>query len=238
MTTNAKLAKESGHTIYGLNLAPHKVSGYNVCPHAGECAKVCIGEHSGFMVMPNVRAAQIRKTKMFFEDRLNFLSLLHSDMSALEKRPSPACRLNVDSDLPWEKLDPSLFNYNIIMYDYTKWFSRAKQYVEGNMPSNYYLTYSWSERSDKRKTNWLLNNGGNVNMVFSLRYKSGALLPLPNEVKIGTKWWPVVDADLHDLRIPSKDGIGVVTGVRAKTKASLIPEFVKSGFFVSGNKVK
>lgn len=237
LTTNSKLQKESGYTIMGLNLAPHKVSGYNVCPHAGACAEVCIGEHSGFMKMPNVRQSQVRKTKLFFEDRSLFLSQLHSDLETLSQKDNPACRLNVDSDIPWELIDRTLFDYPITYYDYTKNPRRVQKYIDGALPTNYHLTYSYSEKSDKAQVNKFLKAGANVNVVFSIQYISKSLLPLPSSLKINTKEWEVVDADLHDLRIPEMDGSGVITGVRAKIKKSLIDKYVDIGFFVKGDKI-
>ncbi len=237
LTTNKKLEKESGYTIMGLNLAPHNVSGYNVCPHAGACAEVCIGEHSGFMQMPSVRKSQIRKTKLFFEDRPRFLKELHQDLTKLSLKDNPACRLNVDSDIPWESIDKTLFDYPITFYDYTKNPRRIQKYIEDKLPNNYYLTYSYSEKSDKTQVNKFLAAGANINVVFSIQYVSKSLLPLPTKLKINTKEWEVVDGDLHDLRIPSIDGIGVVTGVRAKIRKDLIDTYVQKGFFVKGNKI-
>lgn len=236
LTQNTKLKKNPVYNTWGLDIAPHKSSGYNVCKFAGVCAEVCVGEHSGLNKMPVAKQAKIRKAKRFFEDRKGFLDDLHYDLDKLNnsKDPRQACvRLNVDSDLPWEVIDRSLFDYeNIIYYDYTKYTSRAIQYVRGQMPSNYHLTYSWSERSDRRKTNYILSNGGTVNMVVDVPYKAKNLLPIPSTVQIATKTWNTIDADLTDERIPENNGKGIITVVRAKFKQSRIQEFVDKGFFV------
>ena len=238
LTTNAKLNKESGFTVRGLDLAPGNSSGREVCPEKGACYDVCIGFYSGFHVMDSVRQAQKNRTNWFFEDRASFLEQLHKELRALEKQPNPACRLNVDSDLAWESIDRTLFDYNIMFYDYTKRFNRAmKSLTHPDWPENYTLTYSWNERSDKRKVNRFLKMGGNINMVHATRYKADNLLGIPSTMKIGTKVWETRDFDKQDVRIPEKDGKGVVGLVRAKIKTSIIPEYVEKGFFVEGNKV-
>ena len=233
LTTNKKLEKNSGYTIMGLNLAPHKVSGYNVCPHAGLCSEICIGEHSGFMKMPNVRVAQIRKTKLYFEDRKKFLELLHADLLKFEDKTDSldsAVRLNVDSDIPWESSDRTLFDYNHTYYDYTKNPRRMRSYLNNKMPSNYYLTYSYSEKSLTKDLTYFLSGGANISIVFNVHYKSGNLLALPSTYKIGRKTYDVVDGDLHDLRIPQKDGSSVIVGLRAKMAYSKVAHYQKAGF--------
>lgn len=236
LTQNTKLKKNPVYNTWGLDLAPHKLSGYNVCQFAGVCAQVCVGEHSGMNKMPVAKRAKIKRTKRFFEDRVNFMSDLHSDLKKLnESNDSRQCcvRLNVDSDLPWEVIDPTLFQYkNIIFYDYCKSIVRALKYVNGNLPENYHLTYSWNENSDKRKVNQLLSKGGRINMVLSVPYKGSNLLPVPKNITIASKTWPVIDGDLTDERIPQNDGKSKIVVVRAKFKKSRIQEFVDKKFFV------
>ena len=238
LNSNAKLAKDSGYTVMGLDLAPGNSSGWEVCPQRGVCYEVCIGFYSGFHVMKSVQQAQKNRTEWFFMDRSSFLDQLHKELSALEKKDNPACRLNVDSDLNWMSIDRSLFNYDITFYGYTKVFSRARKALDDkNWPDNYTVTYSWNERSDKRKVNRLLRDGGNINMVSAVRYKANNLLPIPKTMQIGTKVWPTKDFDIQDVRTYVKDGEGVVGLVRAKIKTSLIPQYVKKGFFVEGDRV-
>lgn len=228
LTTNKKLLKESGYQIMGLNLAPHKVSGYNVCPHAGECAKICIGEHSGFMKMPNVRRAQIRRTKLFFQNKKLFLQQLHDDLSKFEGDKKTAVRLNVNSDLPWERIDSSLFKYGHTFYDYTKNIKRMRQYMSGQMPTNYHLTFSYSERSSMKEVGEILDGGYNVSIVYDVHYnpKKDTYLPATYNGYI------VIDGDANDLRIPESDGSGVIVGLRAKMPKSKLAQFKKSGFII------
>lgn len=236
LTQNSKLKKDPRFNIWGLDLAPYNTSGYNTCKHAGKCAEVCIGLHSGLNVMPTSIQAKINKTHMFFEEREKFFKFLHYDLNKLNNSEDERLTLvrgNVDSDLPWEVICPDIFNYsNITFFDYTKYTNRAIAFVKKELPKNYELTYSYNEKSDLRKVNYILKKGGRINLVSSIRYKYNDLKSIPDKVKIGTKTWKTVDGDLHDARLNKVDGKGKVVIVRAKTKKSLIPHYVKSGFFV------
>lgn len=236
LTQNKKLEKANskGYNMFGLQLSPYKLeTKYNTCPEAGACSEVCL-TNTGLNVMSIAKKSRIRKTEWFFEDRKEFLKQLHKDLESLSKKINPVCRLNVFSDIAWHKIDPSIFDHNITFIDYTKVLNRAEDYVNGKLPKNYHLTYSWSERSisQKRRVNNILKKDGRVNMVFAIRYRYDNLLPLPKLVKIGTKYWPVVDGDLTDLRLPEMGERGVVTGVRAKMKKDKIPEYSNRGFLV------
>lgn len=233
LTKNTKLNK-GNYDILGLALAPHKQSGRNVCPEAGECANACVLWYRGMTVMPNVRKAMLNRTDYFFDDRKGFLSQLHSELAAHNKRSNALVRLNVASDLRFEKIDDTLYtNYpNITFYAYTKIFNRARDYVLGKLPKNLHVTYSWSERSDKRRTNWLLKNGGNVAMVLDVYYGRKGYGQLPSHIQIATKTWPVVDGDINDARIPAVDGRGVIVGLRAKIKNEDRQKYINSKFVV------
>ena len=128
-----------------------------------------------------------------------------------------ACyRLNLTSDLPWEKIrykGKNLFDWfpDTIFYDYTKSPERMSEYVNGFLPKNYHLTFS---RSEEKKNQILLNgflkSGGNVAVVFRNR--------LPNE------WngFKVIDGDADDLRFLDEKGVivGLVEKARAKNDST------------------
>lgn len=240
LTSNAKLSKDSGFSVAGLAFAPANKSGYEVCPDRGACTNCCVLYYSGRTVMPNVRKAMINRTRWFFEDRKSFLAQLHKELKNFAKRDNPAIRLNVASDLPWESIDPTLFDYDIQFYDYTKTFSRWKACVEGDMPDNYNIVYSWNERSDKRAVNNLLSKGGNINVVYNAEYhpQSGKYGDLPKKLKIGSKTWQTVDGDLMDVRIPELDGKNKAVMVRFKgMKQKEREKYIKSGFVIDGTKI-
>ena len=109
-TDNTKLAKgiDEYHT-WGLSLAPHRVSGYNVCASSSiGCRNGCLF-YQGLANMPKVKPGRIKKTKLFFEDRSLFTTILAISIARAVKHSrkkglTPAIRPNVFSDIKWEFL--------------------------------------------------------------------------------------------------------------------------------------
>jgi len=196
-----------GWRTYGLHLAPHTLAGRNVCAHASAgCAAACLNT-AGRGIMHSVQEARIRKTKWFFEDRLAFTLQLIKEIksrkkSAIKNNLTPCFRLNLTSDLPWENLSVMLPFPFLQFYDYTKDKKRMLRYLNGELPPNYYLTYSRSEETRDEEIHDLCNKGGNVAIVFRDH--------LPSEWQ-GIK---VVDGDINDLRF--LDGYSKIVGLRAK----------------------
>lgn len=204
-----------------LYLASAKQSGYNVCPHATPgCTAACLFT-AGRGAMTNVKNARIKKTKLFFEQRDKFWSMLIADLAELvmvaeSVDMKPAVRLNGTSDLPWERMPVTVGGKRIAdnimsifpgvqFYDYTKWPNRY-----GHGVKNYDLTFSVAEtRANEKHAREWLSIGGKVAMVFGV--KKGDKLP--------SEYWgyPVVDGDLNDIRF--RDKPGTIIGLRAKGKA-------------------
>ena len=116
----------------------------------------------------------------------------------------PCIRLNGTSDISWEKTGLIEEYKSIQWYDYTKIYKRALSFVNGELPSNYHLTYSLNE--DNRKNAFdILDRGGNISAVFRKE--------LPKKYN-GFK---VVNADDSDLRF--LDGDNIIAGLLAKGKA-------------------
>jgi hypothetical protein len=209
-TANAKLQKGSkkGFTTYGLSLAPYNLSGKNLCPHASEgCAIACLNT-AGMGVFSNVQEARIAKAKEFVNNREAFLATLKKEIaskvkSAKKKMEKIAFRLNVLSDLPWHNLVEMSENKDIPFYDYTPNPKRMIQFLNGELPANYHLTFSRKE-NNQAQCELILAMGGNVAVVFD---------KLP-QTYLGK---PVVDGDETDLRF--LDPKGVVIGLKAKGKA-------------------
>lgn len=213
--SNFKLSKSDnsgkGYLTYGLSLAPAKSSGYNTCPNASPgCAAACLFT-AGMGVFKNVQAGRIAKTKAFFEHRAEFISRLKTELVSANKRAKKldkqlAVRLNVLSDIKWEKVCPSLFSDfpEIQFYDYTKNPNRAIKHALGLFPKNYHLTFSRSETNESDCLK-VLAEGGNVAVVFDGPTDS---------------WYnyPVIDGDNTDLRFldPSPSVIGLFPKGKAK----------------------
>lgn len=209
---NAKTPKgENLQVLTGiLYLAPAKISGYEVCPRRTEgCTKSCLYT-SGRGAFSNVQQARIRRTKMFFEQRELFMSMLKLDIRLIEvmakdKGMTPAVRLNGTSDIDWIRFGIMEEFPNVQFYDYTKVLNRLSK----PLPSNYSLTFSRSGHNDI-ECDAAIRIGANVSIVFSLDKKS----PMP------TTWngAPVFDGDETDARFLDPQG-GYIIGLRAKGDA-------------------
>lgn len=210
---NAKTRKgeKKGWTTFGIHLAPAKLSGFNVCKDASSgCAAACLNT-AGRGAMSSVQRARIAKTKLFFQDKQAFLAMLWKEITAGIKKAAkngknPCIRLNLTSDLPWEKIKlngQSVFEAfpDVQFYDYTKSAERMVNFVNGEMPKNYHLTFSRSETNGAIALG-ILRSGGNVAMVF----RKG----LPSTY-YGHE---VVDGDETDLRF--LDGSGKIVGLKEK----------------------
>ncbi len=215
--TNHKIIKgeKFGYKGFILHLAPYTLAGFsNVCPKATTgCIAGCLNTAGrGGMFKEggtnSVQEARKRRTRMFFEDREQFMRLLVSDIKNGIKLASkygltPCFRLNGTSDISWEKylLDgKNVFEHfpDIQFYDYTKVLGRKVDNI-----SNYHLTFSRAESndSDVRKA---LDAGMNIAIVFD---------KVPN-FYYGL---PVIDGDISDVRF--NDPTQVVVGLKAKGRA-------------------
>ena len=122
-TTNYKANKniKLGYHTYFLSLAHSDISGYNVCPMANKlkdkennknkstCSSVCVGYNGFANIYKSIMEARVRKTKLFFEDRNEFMKLLIKDIqsaikSSTKKGLIPTFRLNAYSDIKWENI--------------------------------------------------------------------------------------------------------------------------------------
>jgi hypothetical protein len=213
---NAKTSKgvKLGWLTFGIHLAPAHLSGFNVCKDASAgCAAACLNT-AGRGKMTMVQSARIAKTRLFFSDKTAFMGELVGEVAkairkASNQSLSPCFRLNLTSDLPWEKIKlngKSVFQLfpQVQFYDYTKSPERMTSFLAGAMPKNYHLTFSRSETNGAICDSFLAS-GGNVAMVFR------------QSLPASYKGFPVVDGDDTDLRF--LDGAGVIVGLKEKGRA-------------------
>lgn len=211
---NTKLAKSNAkskkYRTFGLSLAPFNRSGHNVCAHASKgCSRTCLF-FQGNGRYDAVHAGRIARTLAFFQDREWFGKKLVEEMRAIASRCkesgfTPAYRLNVLSDLPWERIYPEIFKLPGVKYDYLKDVNRALKRLSGDWVPRYHLTFSRSENNELDCLK-VLNAGGNVAVVFRNK-------PYP-------KLWRgfrIIDGDETDLRF--LDPKNVVVGLIAKGTA-------------------
>jgi hypothetical protein len=226
-TGNPKVLKgmSQGYNTYILHLAPADLSGYETCAkRTAGCTAACLnlaGRGGMFKRGENtnvIQQARIRKTKMFFENRVEFMTTLVKDIELAIKQSKkmelvPVFRLNGTSDLAWEKYEVvrngQLFRNiftafpEVQFYDYTKILGRkTKEY------SNYQLTFSAADGNDSDVLK-ALNEGLNVAVVFGIK----KTLPMPVDYLNR----PVFNGDESDLRF--LDPKGVIVGLYAKGKA-------------------
>jgi len=190
----------------------------NTCPFATiGCKKACLYT-AGRGAFFSIKKARLHKTLFLLEGK-TFNALPHQegllslkyDIESLKTKAHnkgliPCIRLNGTSDLKchtWGLMED--FN-NIQFYDYTKDFSRMKLYMQGLLPSNYHLTFSYNE-DNKKACQEVLKQGHNVAVCFK-----GAL---PNFF-MGYK---VINGDLHDMTFIHKAKKGLIIGLIAKGKA-------------------
>lgn len=206
--SNAKLAKSdkfsTEYLTFGMSLASASLSGFNVCKGASAgCIKGCL-LYAGQGRFDNVKNARIAKTRLFFQHRDVFKAMLWADIAnarntARKAGKLAAIRLNVLSDLPWERIFPDLFETfsDVQFYDYTKVAGRK-------VPANYHLTFSRSE-SNEAVALQQFDNGYNVAVVFATK-----------DLPATWNGRPVINGDITDLRFT--DTPNSIVGLYAKGK--------------------
>jgi len=231
-TGNPKVLKgiKQGYNTYILHLAPATLSGHNTCPKATEgCKSACLNTAGrGGMFKKGeftnmIQEARIRKTKAFYENRQEFMSLLVKDIELAIKQSAklgliPVFRLNGTSDIAFEKYEVDGFANifarfpEVQFYDYTKILGRKVSNI-----ANYHLTFSAADGNDN-DVYAAINQGYNIATVFGIK----KTLPMPETFN----GLPVYNGDESDLRF--LDPKGVVVGLYAKGKAKKdITGFVK-----------
>lgn len=211
-TGNPKLLKgeKKGYLSFILHLSPANVSGYETCPkRTAGCTAACLNTAGrGGMFRKGettnvIQEARKRKTRMFFEQREQFLADLEADIrlgikQAEKKGMIPCFRLNGTSDIAWEKYGIIEKFPDVQFYDYTKMRNRKVTHLK-----NYHLTFSKADGNDV-DVRLAASAGMNVAAVFK---------SLP-ETYIGR---PVINGDETDLRF--LDPKNVIVGLKAKGKA-------------------
>lgn len=222
-TSNLKLGKEGSVLNYGLSLSPERVSGVvNLCPHSTPgCRGLCINV-SGNGYYPKIQSSRILKTQFLVDHPSEFLTLLSDEIGSAKALADKAdvklaVRLNVFSDVPWEKAVPWLFttHSDVVFYDYTKDASR----LDDVLPDNYSLTISASERMKDSEIAVHLKQKRNVAIVADLIDK-----------KVPDLWndYPVINGDLTDYR--PNDELGSVVFLKPKGRARSATKVPRGGF--------
>jgi hypothetical protein len=206
-TANPKIQKGTklGYLSFILHLAPADLSGRETCPkRTAGCTAACLntaGRGGMFKRGENtnvIQKARIRKTKMYFEQRDEFLAALEADIRKAIKFAEkqdliPVFRLNGTSDLSVEKWGIIEKFPQVQFYDYTKVLGRKVSHLP-----NYHLTFSKADGNDADVAEALLQ-GMSVVAVY-------------DAIPAG-----VPSADETDLRF--LDPKGIMLGLKAKGRA-------------------
>jgi hypothetical protein len=180
-----------------------------------------------------IQECRIRRTRLFLENREEFMALLEADISKLGVEAAklglkPAIRLNGTSDIRWEDIKfgilgaskepfyPNIFARfpHIQFYDYTKIPNRRRAL---EVP-NYHLTFSYSARPEfqpyVQKAIETYGDKVNIAVVFAKRADIKPFLNWRAIMPDMLQKMDIIDGDEHDLRF--LDPKGVVVGLTAK----------------------
>lgn len=202
--TKTRKGEKKGYFTGILHLLPANLSGKNVCPKASKGCKAACLNTAGHGRFDSVQNARLRRTQLYFGNRLKFEQDLKADIQKLIIRAGklgmkPAIRINGTSDLPALAIKMAKMFPKVKFYDYSK----ISKIAELDLPKNYDVTFSRSE-SNEAEMLPLVDKGFNLAVVFK-------------ELPKTYKGYKVIDGDKTDLRF--KDKKGVIVGLSAKGKA-------------------
>jgi len=244
LSANSKLKKAAGRfRAIGLALAPWQFAGGgNLCGAASAgCIDACNGLWSGMNVTSSTRFALIGRARLWLEFRALFLEKLRDELRAFERLcirtgRIPAVRLNVSSDIPFEKIAPWIFTefHRTRFYDYSAYTVEKR----GTLPSNYELCHSWKETTRFDYVASVIAAGRNIVVPFDSAYAPQRHLfgALPEKVIFRCRETglelivPVVNGDRHDIRTARTDGRGVCLGLHGKSGRGRVDAAVDAGF--------
>lgn len=208
---NAKLRKNG--LAAGLTLAPASEGGRNVCARSTEgCRRACVLWHAGNGYRDSVRIARVARTQALAADPQASFEAIRRELEALAARrtdPIEAVRLNVASDLAWERIDGFLDSLppRLALYDYSKIAARIGEGgIARGSSRPYRLAFSISEAPHSpRDAARILGEGGTAVLVIAglrRRQADGTLRmhPIPRQVRIAGEWWRTCDGDRSDRR--------------------------------------
>ena len=221
---NVKLDKSIVPT-YGLTLQHFRVVldattneprlSLNACPNAGHCVKVCVLDN-GNGRYDSVQRGRLARVDLLARHPASFARILAWELvQAVSKHGEILFRPNVNSDVAWHRVLPSLtdgYVSGIMSYGYSKLPETLER--DGWLGSSYRVAYSWNERSDRATVSAFVARGGAVAVVTARGKSAPVLEHLP--FAYGTA--AIVNADLTDEWMLTTRG-AVVGDLSAKGKA-------------------
>jgi hypothetical protein len=173
---------EKGYLTGIMYLAPYTLGGKNLCPFAkaAGCTDACLYT-AGRGIFNNVQKARLNRTKLFNTDLNAFMNKLALEIDCLQKTAIkkgliPVIRLNGTSDIEWENIR---FDYEFIhnkirsvtifeLFPEIQFYDYSKNPYRDNLPKNYDLTFSYSNKPEFQKFNDIaIKKGLRLSVVFS-----------------------------------------------------------------------
>jgi hypothetical protein len=220
-----------GLTLHSFRVVLPAADGYrrlslNACPHAGHCVKVCV-LRNGNGRFGSVQRAWLWRTDLLAREPHAFARILAFELvRAVRKHGRILFRPNVNSDIAWETVLPSLTDGSVLPGVLSYGYSKRPETLQGDgwLGAAYRVAYSWNERSDAGAVAAAMARGVPVAMVTSRRKGAPTVTAAPFDPA------PVVlDADSTDEWMLTAGG--VIGDLSAKGKARSLTG--RSGFVVS-----
>jgi len=212
-----------GSEAFDEELAGEQYARRSLCPFSGACEKVCLAQYSGRMSMSSVARSRLWKTALYMGNRALWTELLHAETRLHIKKAHklgrvPVIRPDGASDTGEGAKLAKAFP-ELTVYDYTK---SPNTPISLGRPSNYSVTYSYSERTQDGWVKRFIEAGTNVAVVFDT----------PKGQPLPTTWqgYPVLDGDVHDERYI--DPKGHIVGLRLKVNGGRDAALQKAAAFV------
>jgi len=221
---NRFYCKNNNYRIYTLNLLPYEL--FKVCPKAGYCKEICVGvskqgifQYFKFLLR-TIYILKIDKSKNYTDLKKEIYNRIKYYKNKSEKL---YFRLNNYSDICWEdKLGFEFYNdlyekykNKVYFYDYTKIKNRFIKYMIGEMPSNYFLTYSYDKKNHNDYIiNNIINNSIEIKKPISIAFivnfnlkskkeeeKQKEKIEIINNLKKAYENIDIIDGDECDIRV-------------------------------------
>lgn len=248
---NTKIRKSLGIDNYAtasLSLAPSDVASAfsdryeNLCPMAkrAKCESVCLMSSGLGGIHTSAAIGRIAKSVFFVDHKQLFVSLLRRELDRFEKackkrNRKPSARLNVLTDILWERMGLIEDYPRIQFYDYTKIATRGISSAWKMMMDNYDVTHSLSWAITKIDDFRYLDVSRRYAMVVCQFTYDRLFKANPNAKyhmqdnaayanAIGSAPMVFVNGDIHDLTFLHP--VGTVLVLKAKGRARKPNDFV------------
>ena len=219
---NPKVKKSMAKGTRFATLTMHPDSKVCAFSTAAGCIDDCLKEAGLGGVYPSINQARQKRTDYWHSDRERFIAQLAEELTRFSRLCDKqdllgVVRLNVMSDVLWERFNIPQSFPSLEFYDYTKTAKRF--YTE--LPSNYRLMFSYSGAPEYRDSvKKFLDSGSDAPIAVVFRHKD-----FPSSF-LGR---PVINGDDSDW--VNVNNRGVVVGLAAKGPA----KYNDNGFVVDND---